>query len=190
MKGIFGLGNPGSAYRRTRHNVGFAAVDALAARFRMEGWNRKFKSLVACGTIGGEKVILAKPQTYMNLSGEAVGLIKGFYKLENTDLMVVVDDVNLPPGRIRIRPDGTAGGHNGLKDVERALGTAAYPRLRIGVGAPAGAEGGLTDHVLGSPTDDEAEAIGEGITYAVAALAEWIGGDIEKVMNIFNAKEI
>ena len=134
MKAIIGLGNPGIKYAGTRHNIGFDTVTALADKYNIKIKDKKFNGLVGEGFIEGEKVMLVQPQTFMNLSGECVGLIAGFYKLEPEDIIVICDDINLDTGRLRIRAKGSAGGHNGLKNIIAHLGTETFPRIRIGVG--------------------------------------------------------
>src|ERR1041385_4126537 len=138
MKLIVGLGNPGPEYANTRHNAGFMALDRLARKHGLWGAKTRFHAGVIEGSIAGQKVMLMQPMTYMNRSGLAVGEAARFHRLEPADVMVVVDDFALPLGSIRLRPSGSHGGHNGLADVQRALGTDGYPRLRIGVGAPEG----------------------------------------------------
>ena len=151
MKVIMGLGNPGPDYERTRHNVGWWVVDHLADVWRFEGWKKDGDARIASGSVGGQRVRLVKPQTYMNLSGAA---LRPYLRRENwnasSDLLIVVDEVALPVGSFRIRARGSAGGHNGLKSIEGALGSQDYPRLRIGVGPedPARRRGDLADYVL------------------------------------------
>ena len=157
MKLVVGLGNPGAEYRDTRHNVGFQVIDALARRWGIDQWRESFESLTAKTTRGGEPVLLAKPLTFMNLSGRAVSGLAGFYKVSPDDLLVITDDVALPLGRLRARRGGSDGGHNGLKSITQSLGTQAFARVRVGVGrgdiqAPDGRVIGRPDmvgHVLG-----------------------------------------
>ena len=181
MKLIVGLGNPGSEYRGTRHNVGFMVVDELAARWRVDDqWREKFDALQIKAMRGDEAVIISKPLTYMNLSGRAVAGIAGFYKIDPADVFVIADEVALPLGRLRARRDGSAGGHNGLKSIIEHLGTQAFPRMRVGVGR--GANGrGLVDHVLGRFEPSERD------TVSAALLEMFLSDGIERVMNAFNA---
>lgn len=196
MKLVVGLGNPGPEYRETRHNVGFRVVDELARRWGLDGWRESFDALTARTVRGGEPVMLAKPVTFMNLSGRAVAGLAGFYKLEPADVLVVTDDVALPLGRLRSRREGSDGGHNGLKSVAQALGTQAYPRLRIGVGrgdiqAPDGRVLGrpdTADHVLGRFRPDERDSVEAAILRAADASEMFIAEDIERVMNAFNSE--
>ncbi|WP_297323265.1 aminoacyl-tRNA hydrolase [uncultured Bartonella sp.] len=152
---IAGLGNPGSEYRHNRHNIGFMAVDAISRSHHFSPWNKKFQALVCDGTIGGEKVLLLKPQTFMNLSGQAVGEAMRFYKLQPEDLIVIHDELDLLPGKLRVKVGGSSGGHNGIKSIDAHCGN-HYRRLRIGIGHPA-TKDLVTNYVLGnfSKTDDE-----------------------------------
>ena len=144
------LGNPGPRYANTRHNVGFMACDALAARLRVKVDRLKFKALTATAEIDGQKVLLMKPQTFMNLSGEAVQQAMGFYKVPLENVLVLCDDVALPECKLRLRRSGSAGGHNGLKDIIARCGGDAFPRVKIGVGSPPHPEMDLADYVLGA----------------------------------------
>ena len=156
MKVIVGLGNPGKKYENTRHNIGFAAIDYIAEKEGININTGKHKALVGSGYIDGVKVLLVKPQTFMNLSGESLRLIMDFYKLEPEDFLVIFDDIDLDVGRIRIRRKGSAGGHNGIKSIISHLGSMEFPRIKIGVGAkPPGYD--LADYVLGhfSKADQE-----------------------------------
>ncbi|MBI3410846.1 MAG: aminoacyl-tRNA hydrolase [Planctomycetes bacterium] len=185
MKVVVGLGNPGKRYDGTRHNVGYAVVDGLAKAPEASAFQERFDSLVAELYENGEKVLLVKPETFMNLSGRAVRQIIDFYQVMPPDLLVVCDDINLPLGKLRFRPRGTHGGHNGLRDIQNHLGTSDYPRLRIGVDAPS--EDGAIDHVLGKFRPSEKPAIAEGIECAVQGVSQWIREGIEKCMNQYNA---
>ncbi len=142
-----GLGNPGSGYENNRHNVGFMAADAIARRHDFSPWSRKFHALVADGMLGGEKVLLVKPQTFMNLSGQAVGEAMRFYKLQPDDLTVLYDELDLAPGKIRVKMGGGSGGHNGIRSIDQHIGQ-NYRRVRIGIGHP-GAKEMVHNHVLG-----------------------------------------
>ena len=136
MKLIVGLGNPGPEYDRTRHNMGFKVIDKLSAKYSIEVNHSKFKGMYGTGLINGEKIILFKPYTYMNLSGEAVEQIAAFYKVDLEDLIVIYDDIDIAPGLIRIRKSGSAGSHNGMKSVTQMMGSTAFPRVRVGTGKP------------------------------------------------------
>jgi peptidyl-tRNA hydrolase, PTH1 family len=187
MKLVVGLGNPGPRYAGTRHNVGFDAVDLLAKRHGAE-WAaapRGAEALVATWRMGG--AIFAKPLTFMNLSGAAVMPLLQFYKIEIADLLVVVDEVQLETGRIRIRPSGSAGGHNGLKSIIGSLGTDAFPRLRIGVGR-GDTRRDLADHVLAKFDADERELIADAIARAADAAEVFVADDTAAAMNRFNRK--
>jgi PTH1 family peptidyl-tRNA hydrolase len=187
MKLIVGLGNPGREYRETRHNIGFMVADALADRWRVDDqWRERFDALQIKTTVGGEPVLLSKPLTFMNLSGQAVQAIAGFYKIEPADVLVIVDEAALPLGRLRARRDGSAGGHNGLKSLIQHLGTPAFARLRVGVGR--GADGrDLSDHVLGRFEPDERDTVSAAVLRAADASEMFIAEGIERVMNAFNA---
>jgi PTH1 family peptidyl-tRNA hydrolase len=185
MRVVVGLGNPGRQYHATRHNVGYAVVDALAAAPSAGRFGSRFSAQVAELMEGEQKVLLVKPETFMNLSGRSVRQVVDFYQLPLTDLLVVCDDVNLPLGRLRARARGSHGGHNGLRDIQNHLGTTEYARLRIGVDA-AGA-GELTDHVLGRFRPSERPVIEEALALAVQASSVWIQQGIDVCMNQFNA---
>ena len=185
MKVIIGLGNPGMKYAGTRHNIGFDTVTALADKYNIKINNKKFNGLIGDGFIGGEKVLLVQPQTYMNLSGECVGQIADFFKIEPENLIVICDDINLDTGRLRIRAKGSAGGHNGLKNIIAHLGTEAFPRIRVGVGEKT--EGwDLADYVLARFSKDDEPVMREAIKNAVGAVETWISDDIGTAMNRFN----
>jgi PTH1 family peptidyl-tRNA hydrolase len=165
MRLVVGLGNPGAQYVRTRHNIGFRVVQALAATEKLETWRTKFNARVA--QVPALDVVLAMPLTYMNDSGAAVQPLAAFYKITPTEVLVVCDDINLPFGRLRLRRGGSDGGNNGLKDITNALGTQEYPRLRIGVGRNSIDAIGV---VLGAFTGDEEKALPEAIDRAVAGI--------------------
>ena len=185
MRVIIGLGNPGMKYAGTRHNIGFDTVTALADKYNIKLKDKKFNGLIGEGFIEGEKVMLVQPQTFMNLSGECVGLIAGFYKLEPEDIIVICDDINLDTGRLRIRAKGSAGGHNGLKNIIAHLSTETFPRIRIGVGEKT--EGwDLADYVLARFSKDDEPIIREAIKNAVGAVETWISDDIGTAMNRYN----
>jgi len=188
MKLIAGLGNPGREYAGTRHNVGFEVVDVLVNRYGMSSPRNRFDSEAFDGMIGAEKVILLKPQTYMNLSGKAVQGAMAFYQLTPADILIVLDDLALPCGKLRIRPGGSSGGHNGLKDIERALGTSQYPRLRLGIDAsPSFMD--AKDYVLSRFTDEQRKLIDPVIKKAADAVVCWIEKGTNAAMNVFNAEE-
>lgn len=184
---IAGLGNPGRQYEGTRHNIGWQVIDELAEKHHIRVMESKFKGLVGKGMIDGSKVILLKPITYMNLSGESIGEAVSFYKIdETTQLLVAADDINLDVGRIRIRKRGSAGGHNGLKNIIAHLGHEEFMRIRIGVGdKPAGSD--LADYVLGRLGREEAKILAESRTNAVFAIETIIKDGIDKAMNQYNA---
>ncbi len=189
MKLIVGLGNPGPEYRETRHNVGFKVVDALVERWRVQDeWREKFQALQIKTTVGAEPVIVAKPLTFMNLSGQAVAGLAGFYKIEPPDIFVVTDDVALPVGRLRARREGGAGGQNGLKSIIQCLATQAFPRMRVGVGRGQ-RSGDLSGHVLGHFEADERDTVSAAVLRAADAAEMFISEGIERVMNTFNAAE-
>ncbi|HEY3112732.1 MAG TPA: aminoacyl-tRNA hydrolase [Gemmatimonadaceae bacterium] len=190
MKVIVGLGNPGREYAATRHNVGWWLIDHLADVWHFDGWKKAGESHVANGSVGGVKVRLVKPQTYMNLSGQALkNFVRRPFWSPATDLLIVVDEVQLPVGRIRIRPRGSAGGHNGLKSVEHALGTQEYARLRIGVGPSEERKGIYTDlaeFVLSPFARDEREDVLALMPQLTATVETWVHEGVEKAMNLYN----
>lgn len=194
MKLVVGLGNPGSQYVGTRHNIGFDVIDALAiwlglATSENGFMNRarsKFDGLVLDGLYGGDKVLLLKPMTFMNLSGKSVQAVLAFYQVSPADLMVVLDDLALPCGKIRLRAGGSDGGHNGLKDIARAIGTSQYPRLRLGIDPP-GQFVPQKDYVLGKFSGPQKQAINPAIDRAASAIVCWMQSGIELAMNRFNA---
>lgn len=188
MKLLAGLGNPGSQYRDTRHNVGFLVVDELARRWRVESWREAFSALAAKVSFGDEAVVLAKPLTFMNLSGESVAALAGFYKIDPADVLVIVDEAALPLGRLRARREGSAGGHNGLRSIVQHLGTEAFPRLRIGVGRGDGRRD-LSNHVLGRFDASEREEMSAAVLRAAEASEMFVTEGIERVMNAFNAAD-
>ena len=161
------LGNPGKEYEATRHNMGFMAADRLAGREGFKINKLKFRALTGEAALGGERVLVVKPQTYMNLSGEAVKLAGGFYKIPTDHILVIYDDISLPVGKLRVRPKGSAGGHNGIKNIIAHLGTEEFPRIKIGVGAPEGAEQDLACWVTGKPSEAAACMIEKGTAEAM-----------------------
>jgi len=187
MKMIVGLGNPGREYARTRHNIGRIIVDLFARRRDTEVGRRKFKSLVGEMRTGGEKVVLLKPATFMNLSGGAVAAAFVFYKLDPERMLVICDDMDLPLGKLRLRAGGGTGGHKGLASIEASLGTQEYPRLRFGISRPESIE--AADHVLAKFEDAEKDDVERALVRAVEAVEMWLGEGMEKAMNVFNPDE-
>jgi len=184
---IVGLGNPGDDYRGTRHNAGAMVVDRFAAN-RCSGWRkeRKFFAELATGECGGRKVVCVKPQTYMNLSGEAVAAVSRFYRIAPDQIMVVADDADLPLGAVRMKPSGGTGGHNGLASVIQHLGTQEFPRQRIGVARPVQEVRDIASHVLGVFTPDEQVMLNEVLQLADRQLQCWLEETLAKAMSLFN----
>ncbi|MCM1175842.1 MAG: aminoacyl-tRNA hydrolase [Blautia sp.] len=185
---IAGLGNPGAKYENTRHNIGFMVIDALAGKHRISVTERKHKALIGRGIIGDERVILVKPQTFMNLSGESLREIIDYYKIEEKEeLIVISDDISLDVGALRIRKKGSAGGHNGLKNIILHLGHDEFQRVRIGVGRkPSNYD--LADYVLGHFSKEDGPLIAESIKQAAEAVEVMIMENADKAMNQFNKK--
>ena len=188
MKLIAGLGNPTKEYDGTRHNIGFMAVDALAREYRSTVDTLKHKALIGKGMIEGQKVILAKPVTYMNLSGEAVRAIAEYYKIPPEDIMIIYDDTTLDVGRMRIRKKGSAGGHNGIKSIIAHLGTTEFPRIKIGIGAKREGQD-LADYVLGHFTKEDKTLLAPVFEDVKKAAALMVWDDIEEAMNQYNKKK-
>lgn len=184
---IVGLGNPGSEYDKTRHNVGFDALDVVSGKYNIDINRIKFKGVYGAGKIGNEKVILLKPTTYMNLSGESIREVTDFYKIENSNVIVIYDDISLEVGRMRIRRKGSAGGHNGIKSIIQNLSSDEFSRIKIGVGAP---EGDLVKHVLGQFKSDDRIKVEETFKAAAEAVECIINNDIETAMNKFNCFKV
>ena len=185
---IVGLGNPGKEYENTRHNAGFNSIDVLANKYNINIREAEHKALVGKGYIEGQKVILVKPQTYMNNSGEAVREITDYYKVDpESELIVLYDDISLPVGTLRIRDKGSAGGHNGIKSLITHLGTQVFLRIKVGVGDKI-PEMDLVNHVLGHFNKDDSEVMRESFIKAAEATVLMLGGDIERAMNIYNKK--
>lgn len=185
MKIIIGLGNPGKEYAATRHNMGFMAIDRLADKYGIDIIDLKHKGICGKGMIEGEKVMLVKPQTYMNNSGECVRELMDYYKTEPEDIIIIYDDIDLDPGQLRIRKSGTAGSHNGMKSVISHMGTQIFPRVRIGVGAkPDGWD--LADYVLSRITPEADKEIVKGIETAGEAVVSILSKGIDEAMNIYN----
>lgn len=184
------LGNPGLRYEGTRHNAGFMTADALARKKNIRINRSRFRALTATCTMGGETVMLMKPQTYMNLSGEAVGQAARFYKIPADHVLVVSDDISLPIGGIRIRTKGSAGGHNGLKNIISVLGTEEFPRIRLGVGAPPHPNYEMMDWVLSAFKDQDAVDMADSVSRAADAVECFITEGAEKAMNLYSQKRI
>ena len=181
-----GLGNPGEKYENTRHNVGFQVIDELAERQGRPVQRLKFKALTGLLTIGGERALVMKPVTYMNLSGEAVRPAADFYKLPPERILVISDDVALAAGRLRIRTKGSAGGHNGLKNIIQHLGTDQFPRIRVGVGEKPHPDYDLADWVLGRPQGEDKKAIDGAVKRAADAVECILSQGLERGMGKFN----
>ncbi len=182
---IAGLGNPGQKYQNTRHNMGFLTVDLLAEQSGVKLNKVKFKSACNILSFAGRRCLVMKPQTYMNLSGEAVREAAQFYKIPADRVLVIYDDVSLPVGKLRVRPSGSAGGHNGIKNIIAHLGTQEFPRIKIGTGSPA--EGGdMVDWVIGTPSQAERKVLFESFERAILAAACVIEKGCQKAMNDFN----
>lgn len=185
---IAGLGNPDGRYENTRHNVGFEVIDILADRMGICADEKKHRALCGRGALEGQKVILLKPQTYMNLSGESVRAAADFYKAEPENIIVVYDDISLEPGQLRIRGKGSAGGHNGIKNIIAHLGTQEFPRVKVGIGEkPKGMD--LADYVLSHFSQGERETMREAYKEAAEAVAVMVGQGIDEAMNRFNGKK-
>jgi PTH1 family peptidyl-tRNA hydrolase len=184
MKAIVGLGNPGNQYAGTRHNIGFLVVDRLAALYNAQPAKTRFKSLVTEVTVGPEKVILLKPQSYMNLSGDAVRLMGSWYKLYADEILVVLDELDLPFGTLRLRERGSAGGHNGLSSVIQQLGTSEFPRLRVGIGR---GRSQAIARVLSKFSEEEARELPEVIERASEAATIWVTDGAVAAMNRVNS---
>lgn len=185
MKIILGIGNIGDSYKDTRHNSGFQAIDLLASDFDMKFNKQDFKSFIAKGKIFDEDVLLMKPTTYVNLSGDALIMAKNFYKVDIDDIYVLVDDMDTEPGHIRLKLKGSAGGHNGLKSIIQALGTEEFKRIRIGIGKPEFKN--VVDHVLSCPKDTVTyQAWKDGISKACEAMEYTLKYNFEKAMSTYN----
>ena len=185
---IVGLGNPGIQYARTRHNAGFMAVDALAKKYNVSVNRSKFKAFVGDTEISGKRVLLMKPQTFMNLSGEAVSEAARFYKLTPDRILVLSDDISLDVGKLRLRRKGSAGGHNGLKSIGELLGTDDYPRLKIGVGKKPHPEYDLAAWVLSNFNDAEIQSLRDADSTVIAGIEKVLCGDFDGAMQICNKK--
>ena len=187
MKLVAGLGNPGRDYAGTRHNIGFGVIARISDKYNIPLTGKEHKAICGKGMIGGEKVILAQPQTFMNLSGECVRSLVDDYKLESEDIIIAYDDIDLEVGQLRIRSKGSAGGHNGIKNIISHLGTNEFPRVKVGVGGkPEG--GDLVRHVLGRFSREDEKMIGEVLDVAVEAVETILSDGVEAAMNRYNAK--
>lgn len=185
---IAGLGNPSKIYEGTRHNIGFTMIDAIGEKFDIDVTTKKHKALVGRGIVDGMRVILAKPQTYMNLSGESIREIADFYKIEPENIIIIYDDISLDVGQLRIRKKGSAGGHNGIKNIISHLGTQEFPRIKVGIGnKPEGWD--LADYVLSKYSKAEQEALEEAADGVIGAVKLMLMDDIEAAMNRYNAKK-
>ena len=184
---ICGLGNPGKKYANTRHNMGFITIDQLAEKHDIKVDKVKFKALVGEGRIAGQKVLLVKPQTYMNLSGESVQEVMHFYKLDPEELIVIYDDLDLEVGALRLRKFGSAGTHNGMRSVVQHLNSDRFPRIRLGIGANGKKD--IVDHVIGGFAKDEVPVLEEAVTKAVAAIECMLGEGIDRAMSQYNSKK-
>ena len=182
---IVGLGNPEADYDKTRHNMGFHVINKLAKEYEIELSRTKFNGIYGAGVIEGEKVILLKPQTYMNSSGESVIEYKNFYKLENDNILVIYDDIDLQPGDVRVRRKGGPGTHKGMKSVVHFLNTDEFPRVRVGIGMPED-EIDLIEHVIGAVPEEEKEILDKGTEKAKEAVIEILKNGIDKAMNLYN----
>lgn len=183
---IAGLGNPGKEYVGTRHNIGFEALDAVAAKYNIAIKKMKFNAIYGEGIINGEKVVLVKPQTYMNLSGESIRDFKAWYKAEDSKIIIIYDDVSLPIGKLRIRQKGSAGGHNGIKNIIYQLKTDVFPRIKIGIGKPENPEFDMADYVLGKFGKREVEQLVPSAIDAAEAVGVIISQGVDSAMAKYN----
>ena len=183
---IAGLGNPGREYVGTRHNVGFEVVDAICSKFDIKYNKEKFRAVYGDGFIGGEKVLVAKPQTYMNLSGESIRETASFFKIPNENIIVIYDDISLPVGKLRIREKGSAGGHNGIKNIIYQLNSDVFPRIKVGTGQPENPNYDIKDYVLGHFTKEETEILIKSAIRATSAVEEIIKNGAKSAMNKYN----
>lgn len=183
---IAGLGNPTAKYEKTRHNVGFDVIDRLAEKYNIRVADNRHKALCGTGIIEGQKVLLVKPQTFMNLSGESIGAILNFYKVApETNLIVIYDDISLAPGKLRIRKKGSAGGHNGIKNIIAHTGTQEFQRIKVGVGEKP-KDWDLADYVLGRFSKEDRELVEAAFDRAVEAVGYMVSKETDKAMNLFN----
>ncbi|MGE5628189.1 MAG: aminoacyl-tRNA hydrolase [Solirubrobacterales bacterium] len=184
---IAGLGNPGKQYEHTRHNVGFDTIDIISREYNIPLNREKFKGIYGEGTIADDKVILLKPKTFMNLSGESISEVSNFYKIESENIIVIYDDISLHTGRMRIRPQGSAGGHNGIKSIISCLSTEKFPRIKIGVGHP---EYDLIPFVLGRFSKEDRALVEEVMKAAALSVEEIIKNGVPEAMNKYNSFKV
>ena len=182
---IVGLGNPEAEYGKTRHNMGFNTINKIATKYNIDVTKTKFQGLNGTGIIEGKKVVLLKPQTYMNLSGESVKPFVDFYKIEKENILVIYDDMDIEPGKIKIRKKGSSGGHNGMKSIIQMIGTEEFPRIRIGIGRPEH-NGDEINHVIGAIPEEQVPLLDEGTEKAKDAVIEILKNGIDIAMNKFN----
>lgn len=188
MKLVVGLGNPGRQYEATKHNIGFMVIDAIAEAVTHTPWREEQKAEVCSFTLDGEKILLVKPQTFMNASGEAVGPLMRYYKIDPSDVYCIYDDMDLPVGKLRIRPNGSSGGHNGIKSLIAHLGTENFPRFRVGIGRPL-PQWTVVDYVLAPFGEDVQDKVVKGIKDTTKALLGTLEVGIDKGMNLYNPKK-
>ncbi|MGA8942992.1 MAG: aminoacyl-tRNA hydrolase [Thermoactinomyces sp.] len=188
MKLVVGLGNPGIKYAKTRHNIGFWVIDRLSEKWGIPVNREKWRGVTGEGFVHGEKVVLLKPMTYMNLSGESVRAAVDWLKIDLDDLCVIYDDLDLPPGQIRLRLKGSSGGHNGMKSIIRHLGTDQFKRIKLGIGHPAGKRP-VIDHVLSSFSKEELEQITDAVDRAKDAVDKWVETNFSQAMNQYNLRK-
>lgn len=187
MKLVVGLGNPGKQYESTKHNIGFMVIDAIANEVSHTPWREEQHAEVCAIAVDGEKVLLVKPQTFMNVSGESVGPLMRYYKISPEDVYCIYDDMDLPIGKLRIRPNGSSGGHNGIKSLISHIGTEHFPRFRVGIGRPL-PQWTVIDHVLAPFPEEAKDAVEKGIKNTVKAVLGTLRVGIDKGMNLYNPK--
>ena len=185
---VVGLGNPEGDYSKTRHNMGFNVINKISEKYNIEVNKSKFKGLVGSGIIEGKKVILLKPQTFMNLSGESIQEVMNFYKITSEELIVIYDDIDIEPGNIRIRKNGSAGTHNGMKSVIQCIGTEKFYRIRVGIGKPK-ENIDMISYVIGHIPEEQVNILNEGVEIAKEAVIEIIKNNVDSAMNKFNKKK-
>lgn len=185
MKMVVGLGNPGSEYEKTKHNVGFMVIDEIADTVSHTPWREDFQAKIATANIGGEKVLLVKPLTYMNLSGEAVGALMRYYKIKPEDIFCIYDDMDLPVGKVRIRMSGSSGGHNGIKSMIAHVGTEKFPRFKLGIGRPL-PKWTVIDHVLAPFPKEQEKDFSDGVKLMAKSVLGCLEIGVEKGMSQFN----
>ncbi|MCL1632466.1 aminoacyl-tRNA hydrolase [Sporolactobacillus sp. CPB3-1] len=189
MKVIVGLGNPGSEYAHTRHNIGFEVIDSISGQSGIHLQKNKFNALFGKGTVNGETLLLVKPLTYMNASGEAVAPLLRFFKVTAGDLLVIHDDMDLPVGKIRLRQKGSSGGHNGIKSIIQHIKTQEFARIKVGIGHPQHTRESVVRYVLQGFSNDEQILIDSAITRAADAAKDWLTVPFPQVMNRYNANK-